>query len=93
MCVYIYIYIYIYVYVHTPRPRWCCVATATLSPSLAIVRGWQNTVEIVLFEISNSMKPYPSVFHTYINHVRPMVGFLSQTISMRFPTVFRPHSQ
>ena len=24
------------------------------------LRGWWNTVEIVLFEISNSMKPYPS---------------------------------
>ena len=25
------------------------------------MRSWWNTVEIVLFEISNSMKPYPSV--------------------------------
>ena len=23
------------------------------------MRGWQNTVELVLFEVSNSMKPYP----------------------------------
>ena len=23
------------------------------------LRGWQNTVGVVLFEISNSMKPYP----------------------------------
>ena len=30
------------------------------------LRGWRNTVEIVLFEISNAMKPYPSVFtHTH----------------------------
>ena len=28
-----------------------------------LMRGWRNTVEIVLFEISNSMKPYPSVVH------------------------------
>ena len=34
------------------------------------VRGWRNTVEIILFEISNSMKPYPSVFHAYANELR-----------------------
>ena len=27
------------------------------------MRGWQNTVDIVLVEISNSMKPSPSVVH------------------------------
>ena len=27
--------------------------------------GWRKTVELVLFGISNSMKPYPSAFHAY----------------------------
>ena len=35
--------------------------------------GWRNTVEIVLFEISNSMKPYPSVFHADTNNMRPVI--------------------
>ena len=26
---------------------------------------WRNAVEMVLFEISNSMKPYSSVFHAF----------------------------
>ena len=39
-------------------------------PSL---RGWRNTAEAVLFEISNSMKPYPSVSHAYINQLRPVI--------------------
>ena len=29
------------------------------------LRGWRNTVEIVPFEISNSMKTEPLVFHAY----------------------------
>ena len=53
------------------------------------VRGWQNTVEIVLFDISNSMKPYASVFHAYTSKLRPVIILLSQTDSMRFPSVFR----
>ena len=38
------------------------------------MRGWRNTVEIVLFEISNSMNPYPSVCHAYTGQVRPVIG-------------------
>ena len=38
------------------------------------VRGWRNTVEIVLFEISNSMKPYPFVAHTYTSELRSVIG-------------------
>ena len=30
---------------------------------LVELRGWRNAVEVVLFEIANSMKPPPSVFH------------------------------
>ena len=30
---------------------------------LPALRGWRITVEVVLFGISNSMKPYPAVFH------------------------------
>ena len=39
-------------------------------------RGRRSTVEIVLFEISNSMKPYPSVFHACTNRLRPVKGFV-----------------
>ena len=39
------------------------------------MRGWRNTVEVALFKISNSMKPYPSVFHAYTNNTRPVIGF------------------
>ena len=42
-------------------------------------RGWRNTVEIViLFEISNSMKPYPCVFHAYTTKLRPVIGFFDR---------------
>ena len=37
------------------------------------MRGWRNTVETVLFEISNSMKPYVSVFLSYTNIMRLMM--------------------
>ena len=40
----------------TGSSRKLCFAGAGVSASV-------NAVELVLFEISNSMKPYPSVFH------------------------------
>ena len=43
------------------------------SRTCPFLRGWRNTFEIVLFEIFNSMKPYPSVFHTYTS-----TAFLTQ---------------
>ena len=56
----------------------------------ADLRGWRNTVEIELLEISILMKACPSVFHAYISKLMPAIGFLlSRKISMRFPTVFR----
>ena len=52
------------------------------------VRGCRNTV--VLFDISNSTKPYPSVVHAYAGRSRPVIGcLLSQHTSMRLPPVFR----
>ena len=53
------------------------------------MRGWRNTVEIILFEISNSMKPYLPVVHAYTRKLRPVTGFLSHKNSMRFPSVLR----
>ena len=38
------------------------------------MRGLRNTVEIALFEISNSMKPYPSVCHAYASKLRSVKG-------------------
>ena len=45
--------------------------------------GWRNTVEVVLFEISNSMKPYPSVFYAYTSTWRPVIGLLEPNKSRR----------
>ena len=54
-----------------------------------LTRGWRNMVAVVLFEISNSTKPNPSVFHAYINQLRPMMGFVEpkhlDEISNRIP--------
>ena len=51
-------------------------------PAPASSRGWLNTVEVVLLEISNSMKPYPSVFHaytaSYTSKMKPVIGFLGE---------------
>ena len=44
-----------------------------LCPSL---RGWRNTVEIVLSASSYLMKPYPAVFQAYISTLRPVMGIL-----------------
>ena len=38
------------------------------------MRGWRKTAEIVLFEISNSMKPYLFAVHVYTSKLRPVVG-------------------
>ena len=40
-----------------------------------LVSGWRNTVEIVLFDISNSLKPYPPGFLAYTSKMRPVIGF------------------
>ena len=42
--------------------------------SAVCLRGWQNTIEIVLFQISNSMKSYPSICHACTNKSRPVIG-------------------
>ena len=41
-----------------------------------MLRGWWNTVKIILVEISSSMKPYPSVFCAYASKVRTVIGFV-----------------
>ena len=38
------------------------------------MRGCWNTDEIVLFELSKSMKPYPSVLHECTSNLRPVIG-------------------
>ena len=43
------------------------------------LRGWWHTVEIVLFEISNSIKPYPFVFHAYTSRLRPVTFLIEPT--------------
>ena len=43
------------------------------------VRGRRNAVELVLFEISSSMKLYPSVFHAYTSNLRPTIVVFEPT--------------
>ena len=78
----IYIYIYIVVYV-SPGPQ------EVTRPRGTWLRGWQNAVEIVLFEISSSMKPYPSVFHACTGNLRLAKGFAWASESRRG---FQPYS-
>ena len=58
-----------------PTPDVPRETAAGQSFSLSLWRDWRNTVKIILFEISNSMKPYPSVFHAYTSEMRPTIGF------------------
>ena len=37
------------------------------------------TVELVLFETSNSMKTYPSVFRAYTGKPRPVIGLFERS--------------
>ena len=57
------------------------------------MRGWRNTGEIVLLEISNSMKPYLSVLHAYTSKLRPVTGFFEpkqiDEVSNRIPPTSR----
>ena len=56
---------------------------------IPFMSGWWNTAEIVLFEISNSLKPYPSFVRAYIGKSRPVIGFSEQKklieVSNRIP--------
>ena len=62
-----------------------------LAPSkLSKLRGWWNTVEIViLLEISNSMKPYPSALRAYTDRSRPLISLSEPRNDEICPTVFR----
>ena len=55
---------------------------------LMLAYPFQGHWIIALFQISNSMRLHPVVFHAYTVELRPVVGFLSHTNSMRFPNVF-----
>ena len=82
-CTYIYIYIYRCMSV-VIGVEGCALAPGAAACPLpggdgqchAALRGWRNAVEVVLFEISNSMKPYPYVFHAYTSTLRPVIGFV-----------------
>ena len=55
----------------TTYPPCTLVSAPCTAPRL---RGWWNT-DVALFEISNSMKSYPTVFHACTSKLRPMIGF------------------
>ena len=57
----------------SPAPA-ATAAAASWRPRNPVRRDRRNTVEIVLFEISNSMTPYPSVCHAYTSKLRPVIG-------------------
>ena len=73
--IYIYIYIYVFMYIHVLVQRHSTTladeADGRAAGGLPGKRKWP----IVLLEISNSMKPYPSVFHAHASKLRPVVGF------------------
>ena len=46
------------------------VAIIVAASGLSLLRCWRNTVEPVLFDISSSMKPYPSAFQVYTSNLR-----------------------
>ena len=52
-----------------------CVASER-SRATPLLRGWGNTVEMVLFEISDSIKAYPTVVHAYTSTLRPVISFV-----------------
>ena len=80
MCLSLSLYIYIYIYIYTESER----------ETYSVLRGWRNTVGLVLFDVSNSMKSHPSDVHAYTSELRPAIGFcLSPKYSMRLPTSFR----
>ena len=59
-------------------------------PWVTNMRGRRKTVEMVLFEISNSMKPYPPpCCFPYTGKLKPVLGFLSHRNATRSPTIFR----
>ena len=60
---------------------------------LLMMSGWRNTAEIVLFEISNSLKPYPSFFRAYIGKSRPVIGFSEQKKLIEVSNRIPPTSQ
>ena len=56
---------------------------------LACLRGWRNAVELALFDISSSMKPYPSVLHAYTSKLKIVIDFFEpqnlDEVSNRIP--------
>ena len=60
---------------------------------LGKLSGWRNAAEIVLFEISNSLKPYPSFFRAYIGKSRPVIGFSEQKKLIEVSNRIPPTSQ
>ena len=66
-------------------------SSSTTPPILSLsMRGWRNTVEIILFEISNSMESYPSVVHAFTSKLRVVICMFEQKhideVSDRIPT-------
>ena len=50
-----------------------CWRVCSMCVRLAYARGWRERLEREPFEISNSMRPYPSVFHAYTSKLRPVI--------------------
>ena len=57
------------------------------------LRGWRNTVEMVLLEIPNSMKPYASVFRAHTSKLGPGKCFFEPNHLDEFSNRILPTSQ
>ena len=64
-------------------------------PRVTSMRGWQNAVELVPLEISNSMTPYPSGLHAYASNSRPATGLFepSKRVKYEFSLFLDPLGQ
>ena len=106
---YLPIYLYIYLSIYLIESKIDCLKSESHKMRSTVgeirIRITQNQnhtewqvggilLKIVLFGISNSMKPYPSVFHAYTSQLRPVRGFFDPTSldevsnRIRFPTAF-----
>ena len=57
------------------------------------LRGWRNTVEIVMSEISNSIKAYTSVVHACTSKLRSDISLFEPTNLDEFSNRIPPTSQ
>ena len=73
---YNYIILYIVLMSHSSTSRPCTGRAWRCPRRPPPLRGWRNVVEIVLLEISNSIRPYPLLFYAYTGKSKPAIGYM-----------------